>query len=159
MKEIIETIKKSVKDQMDQWQEDRYKILKDLELYCTKTVFEETRGLKGFAKTNRQYELQSKKGWSKSMTRYFHRSKESLKEMIKKEAVEKLEKIDVAVSKKLKDVKIKTIKNVWFNSREIDGYIGGGWIINGDKTFSFESIYAGGYNIQRLHIRTLYKFK
>ena len=81
-----------------------------------------------------------------------------IREKMEKEAAAKLKKIDVAVAKKI-NVEVTSIEKLYFNTTGKDGYVEGAWKINGEKVFSFDTIYAGGYNIQRLHIRTKYKFK
>ena len=41
----------------------------------------------------------------------------------------------------------------------LDGYMEGAWKLDNGKVFSFETFYAGGHNIQCLHVRTKYKLK
>ena len=74
-----------------------------------------------------------------------------------KDAAHKLAKIDVAVAKKI-NFDVASIEKLYLNEGK-EGYIEGAWKLNNEKVFSFDTIYAGGYNIQCLHVRTKYKLK
>jgi hypothetical protein len=74
-----------------------------------------------------------------------------------KDAEAKLLKIDVAVAKKI-TYDVVDIQKLYAREGR-DGYMEGAWKINDDQVFSFETFYAGGYNIQCLHVRTKYKLK
>lgn len=82
-----------------------------------------------------------------------------LLERMEKDAEHALTKIDVAVAKKLDGLAIVDIECLQCGNGK-DGYIEGAWrLVLNDETkrvFSFETIYAGGYNIQCLHVRTKY---
>ena len=155
LEKIIEKIKDSVSDQMFVWKVDRFNWIKKVEKYCKHTVYKEF----GYTHSHKLYAEKVKNGYSKSLERYFGRSVSNLKKMIKKDADHKILKIDVAVIKKLKGVTIDTAKLIYFNTNSKDGFCEGAWKINNEKIFSFETIYAGGYNVQCLHVRTIYKFK
>ena len=73
-------------------------------------------------------------------------------EQMEKEAVKHIDSIAKKVESKLKD-EVKTAELIQLSNSY------GSWLINGEKTFSFENIIAGGYNIQRLHTRQIYKYK
>lgn len=74
-----------------------------------------------------------------------------------KDAEAKLSKIDVAVAKKI-TYDVVNIQKLYAREGR-DGYMEGAWKINDEQVFSFETFYAGGYNIQCLHVRTKYKLK
>jgi len=74
-----------------------------------------------------------------------------------KEAEQKLMKIEVAVAKKV-DFEVKNVDKLYCQQGK-DGYMEGAWKLDNGKVFSFETFYAGGYNIQCLHVRTKYKLK
>lgn len=76
---------------------------------------------------------------------------------IEKDAASMLAKIDVAVKKKI-TFEVNSVEKLFVEHGK-DGYIEGAWKLNGEKIFSFDTIYAGGYNIQCLHVRTKYKLK
>lgn len=94
----------------------------------------------------------------------YSKGKEKFKAYLNKEAQKKLLKIEVAVERKL-EADIENIVEVKEEYIKIgnDGQVEGAWTITlkdgSTKNFSFESIYAGGYNIQCLHLRTLYRYK
>jgi hypothetical protein len=153
LKETIEKIKESVKPEMDKWKEDRATWLKELARYCCHDVYRECeeKGLKKDAYTI--HAMMAKKGYTKSCERYFHRSHEDFMELIEKDAETKMFNLERAAYKKLKGVDVKKVEKLWFHDNA------GAWLINDEKTFSYEVIIAGGYNVQCLHIRVLFKFK
>jgi|TARA_B110000503_G_scaffold56724_1_gene90819 hypothetical protein len=86
-----------------------------------------------------------------------YESEASIRIKMKKDADHKLAKIDVAVAKKI-NFDVKSVEKLYLDEGK-DGFIEGAWKLNGEKIFSFDTIYAGGYNIQCLHVRTKYKLK
>jgi hypothetical protein len=66
-------------------------------------------------------------------------------------------KIEVAVAKKI-DFEVNSVEKL-FCRNGLDGYMEGAWKLDNGKVFSFETFYAGGHNIQCLHVRTKYKLK
>ena len=167
---IINVIKDQIRPAMDVWEDDMYNFIKDLQEYCTKTVYNDYEDQKGSfnlmgnytANESKSYIihiLKERNGYKKTYERFFHRSETDKKDMIHKEASHKLNKIDVAVKKKLNGVDIEKIEMLGFNAYSANGFCDGAWKINDNKVFSFRGIYAGGYNIQCHHVRTLYTYK
>lgn len=159
MQEIINKIKAEIKPIMNRWEEKQFQFIKELQEYCQRGVFEEAKEKTGDRLPNAYviHDLKVKKGWTNSIDRFFYRSSDDLKKMIAKEAEHKLLKIDVAVKKKLSKIKVEKVELLYFYPWSNDGFCQGSWKINNEKVFSFETIIAGGYNIQCLHVRTIYK--
>lgn len=85
-----------------------------------------------------------------------------LLEKLRKDAEQSLGKIDLAVAKKLATVEIENVECISCGIGK-DGFAEGTWHLT-DKEgqvwlFSFNTIYAGGYNIQCMHVRTQYTIK
>ena len=155
---IIKKIKESVKPAMDKWVDDMEKYLVFLERYCVHQVYDDPE-YKANRSAYKLEELKRRVGYTTACYRFFHRTPDDKRQMIEKEAKNKLSKIDIAVAKKLKGINIETAENLYFSTTSADSYCEGAWKINGDKIFSFRTIYAGGWNIQIEHVRTLYTYK
>lgn len=153
MLEIIEKIKATLKPEIDTWEAETFTYIKKLEKYCKHDVYSEAKGAQAI------YALKVKAGWNKSMERFFGRREADLKALIAKEAQAKLSKIDLAVKKLLVNENVETVEMLDFTFHSKNTYCEGAWRINGSKVLSFKAIYAGGYNIQTLHIRTLFSYK
>ena len=151
--EISETIKDTLRPEIEKWEVEVFSYIKQLEKYCKETVYTEAKGAQNI------YQLKVKAGWNKSIERYFGHSQSNLKALIAKEAQAKLSKVDVAVAKLLKGEEIATVEKLNFTLQSANNFCEGSWRINDKKIFSFRAIYAGGYNIQALHVRTLYIYK
>lgn len=80
-------------------------------------------------------------------------SPEKIKQNYRKKANKFLENISQYVETRLEGENIISIENLHINLNS------GAWKINGNKLFEFRPIYAGGYNIQCLHIRIIYSYK
>jgi len=153
MKKIIETIKAELKPLFAKLQEDMIKNIIAMG-NAAKAQIKEEKTFNAY----RIFQIKQQYGLNKKQMMWLEGGESYLKIQVAKEIVRAQDKVDVAVAKKLKGVDVKEIKNLYIN-RGKDGYVEGAWLVNGDKTFKFETIYAGGYNIQCLHIRTLYSFK
>ena len=103
------------------------------------------------------------KGYSKWEIDFYRCKEDYIRKQVSKLAKSKLSKIGVAVKKKL-NFSIYKAKKV-FIEHGLDGYIAGAWEVtkNFDYItkcrFSFSTFYAGGHNIQCLHVRTKYKLE
>ena len=154
---IAEKIKESVRPAMINWVDDMEIFLNKLEKYCVHEVYDDPE-YKDARNAYKLEELKRGAGYTKSCEHFFHRTKEDKRQLLEKEARSKLSKIDVAVAKKLKGVKLETIRLLYFSTTAADSYCEGAWKVD-DKVFSFRTIYAGGWNIQVEHVRTLYIYK
>lgn len=168
VKMIAEEIKTTIAPIMDRWVDDRviqltklkaeiaevsnseefqekYKAARERDRYCSMSNFRfywfERRGV-----TKGDYMLAVYEGAA------------YIREKMQKEAANKLKKIDVAVSKKI-NFDVTSVEKLYFNTTGKDGFVEGAWKLNGEKKFSFETFYAGGYNIQCFHVRTKYNLK
>lgn len=168
IKNIANEIKASVAPIMEKWVDDRVAVLMDLK--------EQIRGLdtnkefneyyndirardKYFSRSSAKFYWFDRKGYTKGdyMLAAYEGSA-YIREKMEKNADAKLMKIDKAVAKKI-DFDVNSIEKLYFNTTGKDGYVEGAWKLNGEKVFSFDTIYAGGYNIQCFHVRTKYKLK
>ena len=165
---VIEDIKATVAPLMDRWVEDRVAALMELKEQI-KTLdqneefneyYNDIRSRdRYFSRSSAKFYWFGRQGYTKGdYMLAAYDGKAYIEEKMKKEAAAKLKKIDVAVAKKI-DFDVNSIEKLYFNTTGKDGYVEGAWKINGEKVFSFDTIYAGGYNIQRLHVRTKYKLK
>ena len=164
---IIEDIKATVTPLMDRWVEDRVNVIMEL-----KNIY---RGLDENEEFNKYYNERRSydRYFSRSSAKFYwiadmgygkgdymlaaYESKAEIQKKMEKEAAAKLSKIDVAVAKKV-NIDVDSVEKLFFREGK-DGYFEGAWKINGEKLFSFDTFYAGGYNIQCFHVRTKYKFK
>ena len=92
--------------------------------------------------------------------KYEHEQEDIIRQKLLKDGELWLLKIDYALVRKVTDEIVEiTGKAIVGN----DGYWEGEWkmktVAGNVKIFGFRAIYAGGYNIQCLHIRTLYWYK
>lgn len=161
---IIDSIKKEIQPLMDKWvddQCDKIQILKDIQKSDDyKNYTDEKLSSMGYTSYDIRQSYLYMLGYTKQEIQDSKSYSEArIKDNYIKISKHKLSKIDVAVNKKLKNLDICNIKRLSI-VQGLDGYIEGSWIITTTDTvykFSFETIYAGGYNIQCLHIRTKFK--
>lgn len=165
---ISEEIKASVAPIMDKWVVDRCEMLKNLRGIIRglndneefKEYYQDHKSRdRYFSISSAKFFFVQRMGYGKGDYQLAaYESDARIDELMKKEAAAKLKKIDVAVAKKI-NFDVDSIEKIYFNTAGKDGYVEGAWKLNGEKVFSFDTIYAGGYNIQCLHIRTKYKLK
>ena len=152
----IKTIKEMFIPIMDKWEVEYFDYIHKLKTNL-KEWKEENKPERGYINIHVELRYRDQIGYTKAMQELLMWSDEEQKIKIHKMAQVKLKKVDVAVAKKLKDIKVEKIKSVYMRSSSADGYAQGCWTINDTYYFEFHVIYAGGYNIQCLHYRTIYK--
>jgi hypothetical protein len=164
---IVNEIKETVSPLMDRWVEDRVNVIMEL-----KNIY---RGLDENEEFNNWYNERRShdRYFSRSSAKFYwiadmgygkgdymlaaYESKAEIQKKMEKQAEAKLKKIDVAVAKKV-NFAVESVEKLFFREGK-DGYFEGAWKLNDEKTFSFDTFYAGGYNIQCFHVRTKYKLK
>ena len=104
------------------------------------------------------FAIQQKHGLNKQYLQWLASGASYVADKCNKDAEHAMLKIDSAVAKKLNGVEVKSAELIKLNIGK-DGFVEGAWKLDNGKVFSFESIYAGGYNIQCLHVRTLYNLR
>jgi len=168
VKTIAEEIKESVRPLMAKWVDDRIVYLLNLRTWMrseeTKSAIDEhynemkPLGGKYYMRSNARSSVYQKAGIGKGdeqLIAYYGQDDWLIK--TQKQAEQKLLKIEVAVFKKV-NFDVDSVEKLSITEGR-DGYMEGSWKLNNDKVFSFETFYAGGYNIQCLHVRTKYKLK
>lgn len=151
IKQIIETIKGSVEPIMKKWSEDRANFI----IEAKKKADAEYRALNVRDEWKR-FRIEQSHGLNKTSLNWLFYGNDHVKKQCQKDAEHAMKKIDVAVTKKLKNVDVKSVELIRLDMGK-DGYVEGAWKLDNGQVFSFETIYAGGYNIQCLHVRTLYR--
>ncbi|MBT2909676.1 hypothetical protein PL84_03650 [Vibrio anguillarum] len=98
-------------------------------------------------------------GYGKTHINLAQNTFSQLLERMEKDAEHSLLKIDVAVAKRLSGLEIVKVECLACGEGK-DGFVEGSWRLSDgegkSRIFSFETVYAGGYNIQCLHVRTRY---
>ena len=166
LKVIIEEIKETVTPLMEKWVDDRTAYVLNIK-EVWKTVEDEA-FLEEFAvhKAYDRYLSKSSFKFIKMIGKGFNKGdiqlaiwegEESIRIKMQKDADHKLAKIDVAVAKKI-NFDVNSVEKIFLDEGK-DGFFEGAWKLNGEKVFSFDTFYAGGYNIQCFHVRTKYKLK
>jgi|TARA_B110000914_G_scaffold204743_1_gene199378 hypothetical protein len=166
LKAIIKDIKETATPLMNKWVDDRTAYVMNIKEVLKSIEDEEFLAEFAVHKARDRYLSKSTfkfikmvgKGYTKGdiqLARYEGESDIRIK--MQKDANHKLAKIDVAVAKKI-NFDVDSVEKLYLDHGK-DGFIEGAWKLNGEKIFSFDTIYAGGYNIQCLHVRTKYKLK
>jgi len=160
LNDIIAEIKVQMKPIMDKWEVEFFEYIHELkDKFKNWTEQYKIENNVRFPNPYIQRNYKDRIGYTRSIENLLMWSIEEQKKRIHKEAEQKLLKIDVAVTKKLKNIKVEKIEPIYMRSSSIDGYAEGSWKINDEYVFGFHVIYAGGYNIQCLHYRTIYTLK
>ena len=158
LKTVIADIKETVAPLMEKWVEDRVTFIMNLQEYMKNLRNNPEYRESWYGKNNHYYEWLEYKGYNQGDIQLARCSnKVGIEEKMQKLASEKLQKIDVAVAKKI-NFDVQSVERLFLKEGK-DGFFEGAWRINGEKTFSFDTFYAGGYNIQCHHVRTKYKLK
>ena len=168
IKQIAEDIKETVRPLMEKWVTDRVNYLTNTRTWMhsdeTKLAIDERYEdrkliagkyyMRGDARRSLYNEMGINQG-DQQLIAYYSVDDWLIK--AQKEALQKLMKIEVAVAKKI-DFEVNSVEKL-FCRNGLDGYMEGAWKLDNGKVFSFETFYAGGHNIQCLHVRTKYKLK
>lgn len=167
IKPIIEDIKATVAPLMEKWIADRVAVIMELKsMYRDmddneefKEYYENIRKVdRFFTRSTARYTWFANMGYSKGdYMLAVYESKADIEKKMEKQAAAKLSKIDTAVEKKI-NFDVTSVEKMYLREGK-DGYFEGAWKVNGEKVFSFDTFYAGGYNIQCFHVRTKYKLK
>lgn len=166
--QIAEEIKSTIKPLMEKWVADRVTYLHNLRTWTksAETIatieakFAKNKPLAGkyYTRSDARATVYDDYGIGKGdeqLIAYYGADDWLIK--TQKQAEDKMKKIDFAVKKKV-DFVVNSVEKLFVEHGK-DGYVEGAWKLNNEKVFSFETFYAGGYNIQCLHIRTKYKLK
>lgn len=154
IQDIIDSIKSQLQPVMEKWKEAQLQRVAD---YREVRQRPEYKALK--CEWTRSKYL-TDRGWSKFYAVNYMNGKVWWDDFLNKEIKNKMLKVDVAVHKKLKSLEVLSVKELMAFASSKDGFIEGIWELEtptGSKRFQIETIYAGGYNVQCFHIRTLYK--
>jgi hypothetical protein len=167
IKIIAEEIKETVRPLMTKWVDDRVEYLLRsrtwMRLDSTQKMiddkhFENKQYSKYYMRSDARSTIYSQAGIGKGDQQLIaYENQNGWRFKAQKEAEQKLMKIEVAVAKKV-DFEVKNVDKLYCQQGK-DGYMEGAWKLDNGKVFSFETFYAGGYNIQCLHVRTKYKLK
>lgn len=164
---VINEIKDTVRPLMNRWVEDRVSYLANLKTFIAemrssdqyKADYQEARNRDRYlSESSFEFYRLTRMGYTKGdiqLAKYYSEAERRVK--TEKDAEQKMKKIDIAVNKKV-TFEVTEVKKQYLAEGK-DGYIEGSWILNNDRTFSFDTFYAGGHNIQCLHVRTKYKLK
>ena len=155
MKQIIETIKKTIEPLMMQWAADRTAFILNAKKNSDEECKEKNvKGRDAWA----CFAIAKKHGLTKTTLQWLSFGAAYVAEQCQKDAIFAMKKVDIAVAKKLKGIEVKSAELIKLGIGE-DGFAEGAWKLDNGKWFEFETIYAGGYNIQCLHVRTIYTLK
>jgi|TARA_B110000858_G_C17751377_1_gene449850 Fe-S cluster assembly scaffold protein SufB len=176
VKMIAEEIKETVRPLMVKWTADRMVYLNKTRDWIrseeTKTAIDEyydnakQYAGKYYSRSDARFAIYNRAGINQGdlqLISYY--GKDQWLEKTQKQAEQKLMKIEVAVFKKV-NFEVEECEKMYVEQGK-DGYMEGAWKLahrtnagrRVESRFSFETFYAGGHNIQCLHVRTKYKLK
>lgn len=158
LEEVIELIKTHIKPFMDEWEERTFNSLKERYKLFQKKWDE----LRECGRNTPYWDIYPEFMNKSEYQLVWGRRDYDIKMYIHRDRVSKENKIDESVRKKVID-EIKEVKSGEVYSSlemgEIDGVFELLTVEGETRYLEFESVLAGGYNIQKLHFRTLFKYK
>ena len=164
---VIKSIKTQLAPTMEKWVKGQCRRIQDLNDFKSTEEYKSIKSsviadIKCTSSDNKFYKLLNLGYTKKEIQISKNYNTKQIIELFKKESNHKMERVDIAVNKKLTNLNITNIKELNI-SDGYDGFIEGSWIINtidnNSYKFGFETILAGGYNIQCLHVRVKYYLK
>lgn len=154
LNEVFATMDQKVLVASQEWAQERIKALNE---FWESEEYAELKKTRSNNRYYRNWEIAGGKGWYNT---FVDNSDESIKEFIIKNCKAIADKRNLRIAKKLEEAGItKIISNTITHTQHgFDGL----YIIEtnqGEKTVKIETVWAGGYNVQCLHLRVLIKIK
>lgn len=153
--EIFAPMDAKVLESSKQWAKDRQQAIFDFQ---ASAEYEELRGVQNtWKRYDRLFAIAGGKTWYKILTSY---GGENLDEFMTKNCATIAKKRNLKIAAKLEKSGVTEVISESFTNTN-DGF-NGVFIVNtdgGQKRVTIDTVYAGGYNIQCLHLRVLVKVK
>lgn len=158
IEEIISGIKTTIAPVMEEWKENKVKHALETKAWW-KEYMKENRGVGAHIIYRELFNRVTKTEWQ-----HISGCSESyIREYYEKEMTHKMLKINTAVVKKIKDADQIVKIECRFLGTGKDGFVEGYWTLTlkdgTEKVFGWSTLYAGGWNIQCLHVRSKYTYK